>query len=151
LQGEYRTETNGDPIAGFVDFQDITTTASGIYNFTPRLNLNSRLRHNWSKVPYKSFANVDSKGNTTVRPFISGLDQNVNFFNVDAFLSWDFKLGCNLTVGYKNWIGDTYGIDGTFNKQYFDNLGKSFNVSHGNEFTIKAIYFLDYNQLRKKK
>jgi len=150
--GRYLTEANGDPIVGFVDFRDVTTTLSGIYNLTPKLNLNFRLRHNWSKVPYRSFANVDSKGNTITRlPNFSDLDQNVNFFNVDAFLSWDFKLGCNLTLGYKNWIGNNYAIDGIKNQRYLNNLGSSFNVSHGNEFTVKAIYFLDYNQLRKKK
>lgn len=144
-------ETNGDAIVGFVDFHDVTTALSGIYNFTPRLNLNFRLRHNWSYVPYRSFANVDPDGNTIPRPFIPGLNENVNFFNVDAFLSWDFKLGCNLTVGYKNWIGDNLSIDGIKYSRYINNFGKTLDEPHGNEFTIKFIYFLDYNQLRKKK
>lgn len=144
-------ESNGKPIVGFVDFKDITTTLSGIYNFTSRLNLNFRLRHNWSNVPYRSLADVDNNGNTITRPFISGLDENVNFFNVDAFLSWDFKLGCNLTIGYKNWIGNNYAIDGIKYSRYLNNFSRTFDASHGNEFTVKAIYFLDYNQLKKKK
>jgi len=94
---------------------------------------------------------VFQDGNTIPRPFIPGLNENVNFFNVDAFLSWDFKLGCNLTVGYKNWIGDNLSVDGIKYSRYLNNFGKSFDESHGNEFTIKFIYFLDYNQLRKKK
>ena len=145
------TETNGDPIIGFVDFQDITTTLTGIYNFKPRLNLNLRLRHNWSYVPYKSLANVDENGNAISRPFMYGLNENVNFFNVDAFLSWDFKLGCNLTLGYKNWIGSNTAIDGLKYDRYLNNFRQAFDVSHGNELTVKLIYFLDYNQLRKKK
>jgi hypothetical protein len=35
-----------------------------------------------------------------------------------------------------------------------DNLGNLKNIfkgSHGNELTVKFIYFLDYNQLRKKR
>ncbi len=151
IVNSFRKELNGDPIVGFVDFKDITTTLTGIYNFTPKLNLNFRLRHNWSKVPYKSFADVDSKGNTIPRPFINGLDENVNFFNVDAFLSWDFKLGCNLTVGYKNWIGNNYAVDGIKYTRYLNNFSGTFDAAHGNEFTVKLIYFLDYNQLRKKK
>jgi hypothetical protein len=151
VNGNYLTEPNGDPIIGFVNFKDITTAVSGIYNFTPRLNLNFRLRHNWSKVPYQSFADVDNQGNPVPRSFIPGLDQNVNFFNVDAFLSWDFKLGCNLTIGYKNWIGDAYAIDAVKHQLYLNNFNEVFAVPHGNEFSIKAIYFLDYNQLRKKK
>lgn len=151
IVNSYRKESNGDPIIGFVDFKDITTTLTGIYSFTSKLNLNFRLRHNWSKVPFNSFATVDSEGNTISRPFIPGLDENVNFFNVDAFLSWDFKLGCNLTIGYKNWIGDNYAVDGIKYTRYLNNFGGTFNAAHGNEFTVKLIYFLDYNQLRKKK
>ena len=109
------------------------------------------MRHNWSKVPFKSFANVDANGNTIPRPFINDLDENVNFFNIDAFLSWDFKLGCNLTVGYKNWIGDNEAINGILYDRYLNNFAKSYSVPHGNELTAKLIYFLDYNQLRKKK
>jgi hypothetical protein len=144
-------ETNGDPIVGFVDFKDFTTTLSGIYNLTGKLNFNFRLRHNWSYVPYRSFANVDEEGNTIPRPFIPGLNENVNFFNVDAFLSWDFKLGCNLTVGYKNWIGDNLAIDGVKYSRYLNNFSKTFDEYHGNEFTVKLIYFLDYDQLARKK
>lgn len=151
IVNSYKTETNGSPIIGFVDFKDVTTTLSGIYNFTPRLNLNFRLRHNWSNVPYKSFADVDSKGNAIPRPFINDLDENVNFFNVDAFLSWDFKLGCNLTIGYKNWIGDNYAVDGMKYDRYLNNFSRTFDALHGNELTLKLIYFFDYNQLRKKK
>jgi hypothetical protein len=41
-------ETNGDPIIGFVNFKDVTSILSGIYNFTPRINLTLRARHYWS-------------------------------------------------------------------------------------------------------
>jgi hypothetical protein len=145
------TEPNGDAIVGFVDFKDITSTLSGIYSLTSRMNLNVRLRHNWSHVPYNSLANVDSKGNTVTRPFMFGLDENVNFFNVDAFLSWDFKLGCNVTLGYKNWIGNSDGVDGIKYNRYLNNLRGTLDVPHGNEFSLKLIYFIDYNQLRRRK
>jgi hypothetical protein len=151
IVNSWQTESNGDPIIGFVNFKDVSVVLSGIYSFAPRLNLNFRMRHNWSKVPYNSFANVDKDGEAIRRPFIDSLDENVNFFNVDAFLSWDFRLGCNLTVGYKNWIGDTYAVDGYKYHDYMNNFGKVFNTPHGNELTVKFIYFIDYNQLRKKR
>jgi len=34
---------------------------------------------------------------------------------------------------------------------YFRNLSETFDLRHGNEFTARFIYFLDYNQLRKKR
>jgi hypothetical protein len=69
---------------------------------------------------------------------------------VDAFFTWDFKLGCRIILGYKNWLGDDEYLDPAANKTYFKNFSQLFNLSHANEFTLKFIYFLDYNQLRKK-
>ncbi|MGZ3898396.1 MAG: DUF5916 domain-containing protein [Flavisolibacter sp.] len=146
-------EANGVPIIGFVDFKDVESILSGIYNFTPRTNLTIRTRHYWSSVPYKRFAHVDDHGNAIARdpslpaPDVNG---NVNVFNMDAFFTWDFRLGSRLILGWKNWLGNENSIDGSQYRSYLGNFGKSFDASHGNEFTFRFIYFIDYNQLRKK-
>jgi hypothetical protein len=143
-------EVNGEPIIAFVDFTDITSVLSGIYNFTPRINLTLRTRYYRSRVLYNSFANVTEDGQPIPRSFIPNQDENVNIFNLDAFLTWDFRLGSRLILGYKNWLGDDEVIDGTIYKTYLRNFGQLFNLPHGNEFTLKFIYFLDYNQLKRK-
>ena len=94
---------------------------------------------------------MDANGNYVPRAFISGQDENYNVFNIDAFFTWDFRLGSRLILGWKNWLGNEYGVDGTVHKSYLNNLGNTFNISHGNELTLRFIYFLDYNQLRKKR
>lgn len=144
-------EMNGEPIVAFVNFTDVTTILSGIYNFTPRINLTLRTRHYLSRVDFKRFANVDANGNTIPKAGSITYD-NVNIFNVDAFLTWDFRLGSRLVLGYKNWLGDdeVVTINNTKNS-YLRNLGEIFDLRHGNEITIRFIYFLDYNQLRKKR
>jgi Domain of unknown function (DUF5916)/Carbohydrate family 9 binding domain-like len=147
----FMKETNGEPITGFRDVKSAETILSGIYNFTPRLNLTLRARHYWNEVKYLSFHNVDSKGKLINRAFINGLDDNFNIFNLDAFLTWDFRLGSRLILGYKNWLGDEEFIPFGINKNtYFRNLGEIFDIRHGNELTVRFIYFLDYNRLRKK-
>ena len=143
-------EANGEPVIGFVDFTNIENIFSGIYNFTPRINLTARLRHYWSKVPYNRFANVTSTGDYDYTTSFTKPDENVNYFNVDAFFTWDFKLGCRVILGYKNWLGDDEYLDPATNKTYFRNFTQVFNLQHANEVTLKFIYFLDYNQLRKK-
>lgn len=147
----FARETNGEPIVGFRDNRDFISVLSGIYNFNSRLNLTLRARHYWNKVNYISFHNVDSKGYLTSRPFINGQDENYNAFNVDAFLTWDFRLGSRLILGYKNWLGDEEVVNLTSKNSYLRNLGELFDLDHGNEFTVRFIYFLDYNQLRKKR
>jgi hypothetical protein len=144
-------ENNGDPIVGFRDNKDFTTVLSGTYNFSSKLNLTLRTRHYWNKVNYISLHDVDSKGNLTSRPFITGLDENVNIFNVDAFLTWDFRLGSKFIIGYKNWLGDEEVAVINGKNSYLKNLGEVFDLRHGNELTVRFIYFLDYNQLRKKR
>ena len=144
-------EMNNEPIVAFVDFTDVTSILSAVYNFTPRLNLNMRVRHNWSKVLYKRFANVTADGKTTARPFISNQDENFNVFNLDAFFTWDFRLGSRLVLGWKNFLGNDEYVNGTDYKSYFNNLGQTFDLRHGNEITVRFIYFLDYNQLKRKR
>lgn len=148
----FTREINGDPIVGFRNVKENITLLSGIYNFTPRLNLTLRARHYWSEVKYKSFHNVTNDGNLTSRAFINNWNDNVNIFNLDAFFTWDFRLGSRLIVGYKNWLGEEEVVPYTAVKNnYFRNLGKIFDLRHGNEFTVRFVYFLDYNQLRKKR
>ncbi|HEY1112265.1 MAG TPA: DUF5916 domain-containing protein [Chitinophagaceae bacterium] len=146
-------EANGAPIAGYRDYRDLTAVLSGNYNFTPRLNMSLRARHYWSKVHYLSFWNVDGVGNHKSRGFIPDQDQNVNIFNIDAFLNWDFKPGSRLVAGWKNWLGSNYlgAVNGFRYERYHHNLTESLTLPHGNEFTLRVIYFLDYNQLRRKR
>lgn len=146
----FMRETNGEPIVGFRDNRDFTSVLSGIYNFTSRLNLTLRARHYWNCVNYLSFHNVDTKGELVGRSFIAGRDENVNIFNIDAFLTWDFRLGSRFIVGYKNWLGNEEIVNLSGKNTYMRNLGEIFDLRHGNEITVRFIYFLDYNQFRKK-
>lgn len=142
-------EVSGEPIVAFVDFTDVTSVLSGIYNFTPRINLTLRTRHYLSRVKFNRFANVNLNGNTVDRTGSTQYD-NVNVFNLDAFLTWDFRLGSRLILGYKNWLGDEEVVIPNGKNNYLRNLGGTFDLRHGNELTIRFVYFLDYNQLRRK-
>lgn len=145
-------EANGAPIVGYRSNKDFTTILSGTYNFTARMNLALRARHYWNQVHYLGFYNVDAEGKQVPRAFIPGQDQNVNFFNLDAFYTWDFKPGCRIVAGWKNYLGNNFAqsIDGTRYQSYLKNFGRTFTYSHGNELTLRVIYFLDYNQLKKR-
>ncbi|MCB0776839.1 MAG: hypothetical protein KDB99_11030, partial [Chitinophagaceae bacterium] len=120
-------------------------------NFASRMNLTLRVRHYWNKVNYLSFHNADAEGYLLDRPFIPGQNENFNAFNLDAFFTWDFRLGSRLIIGYKNWLGDEEYTSIAGDNTYIKNLGEIFNLRHGNEVTVRFIYFFDINQLKKKR
>ncbi|MGI8951247.1 MAG: DUF5916 domain-containing protein [Chitinophagaceae bacterium] len=142
---------NDSSVIGIRHVTQFTSTLIGDYNFKARMNLSLRVRHYWSKVQYLQFYNVKSDGYWNDRNFINGEDENFNAFNLDMFFTWDFRLGSRLIVAWKNALGPDINIDGSLHEKYFNNVGALFNVSHSNEITVKFIYYLDYQQLTKKK
>lgn len=146
----FKRESNGEPIAGRRDKIEFTSLLQGTFNFTSRMNITMRARHYWSNVHYKKFYNVDKDGNWIDRAFINNLDQNYNAFNVDMFYTWDFKYGSRLIVSWKNWLATDYSVDGNLYKNYTRNLGQVFNMPQGKEISVRLVYFLDYNKLKRK-
>ncbi|WP_460566378.1 DUF5916 domain-containing protein [Flaviaesturariibacter terrae] len=140
-----------DPsIVGYRNSLDHSAVLSGSYSFTPRMNLTLRARHYWSQVRYLSFHRVDEKGAPLPIAFINGQDLNYNVFNLDAFYTWDFRPGSRIILGWKNAVPETFSIDGAQYGNYKRNLTRTFDLAHTNEFSLRVIYFLDYNQLRKR-
>jgi len=126
---------------------------AGIYNFTPRINLTLRVRHYWSNVSVNRLVYLDDEGNPDKArpvPFTPYTD-NINYFNADAFFTWDFRYGSRLIIGYKNSMGDDQVVDPDRYTKYFSNLAQTFNLKHGNELTVRFIYFLDYSQLKNQR
>lgn len=143
-------DLNDDPVVALVDYREASSILSATYNFTPRLNLTVRTRHYLSRVKFDQFANVTSDGLLTDREGSANYE-NVNVFNTDAFLTWDFRLGSRLIAGYKNWLGPDEKVDlHNDANTYLNNYRHVFGARHGNEVSVRFIYFLDYNQLRKQ-
>jgi hypothetical protein len=132
-----------------------TSVISGIYNFTPRMNLTFRARHFWNRILNTNLYDVKPDGYWTERFGASDpadLNINYNVFNMDVFYTWDFRLGSRIIIAWKNSLGSDYedNISGGLNRSYTKNVNRVFNTPHGNELTIRFIYFLDSQQFRKK-
>ena len=142
------------PILARRKYAEVTTVVSGIYNFTARMNITFRARHFWNRIFNTNLYNVNPDGNWTERFDLTPTDYNVNYnaFNFDLFYTWDFRLGSRIVLGYKNWLGRDFeqSIDGMQHKSYLRNSGQIFSTPHGNEVTLRFIYFLDYLQFRKR-
>ena len=143
-------DASGEPVAGRRQMTSLSSIVNAIYNFSSRMNLSLRARHYWSKVIYTDFYNVDNNGDLLPHPFVNGQNQNFNAFNLDMFYTWDFKYGSKLIIGYKNWLGNDFPINGMNYKNYTGNLAQVFQQPHGNELTFRLVYYLDYLTMRKK-
>ncbi len=143
----------GDPVLARRRFTDVTSILSGTYNFTSRMNLTFRARHYWNKLENTNLYNVKDDGYWTERMDLKPSDYNANYnvFNLDVFYTWDFSLGSKIIIGYKNWLGNDYLNALPFNDHttYAKNIGNLFTPPHGNEITLRFIYFLNYQDLRR--
>jgi hypothetical protein len=150
-----RDMMTGEPILARRKYTDLYSLLTGSYSFTPRMNLRVRARHYWNKLANTNMYDVKSDGYWAERfdrkP--SDYDVNYNTFTLDVFYTWDFRLGSRIIVGWKNWLGRDfeYGVNGNDHRRYTSNLGEVFDNPHGNEFTVRFIYYLDYLQLKKRK
>jgi hypothetical protein len=143
-------DTDREPVIGRRHVKEVTAGLNGVYNFKARMNLTMRLRHYWSDVHYLSFYKVDPTGRWLPTAFSPGRDQSFNAFNIDMFYTWDFLLGSRLIVAWKNALGpDVFLNRATFNN-YGKNLEGVLTSPHSNELSVRLVYFVDYNSLRRR-
>jgi hypothetical protein len=124
---------------------------SGKYIFSNTMSLNFRVRHYWDKVLYQRFGILQNDGSLATIEFDGDkengtgvYDRNFNIFNVDMNYIWRFAPGSDIIVNWKNQIaGDSFQEV----NNYFSNLGSLFNQVQQNNFSIKIVYWLDYNKL----
>ncbi len=150
-----RDNITNEPILARRRYADVTSVVSGIYNFTPRMNLTFRARHYWNRILNSNLYDVLPDGNWVERLSLVPSDYNVNYnvFNLDVFYTWDFRLGSRIILAWKNSLAPDYEdyINGSIYKTYSNNAWRVLQVSHGNEITLRFIYFLDYQQFKKRR
>lgn len=128
--------------------QDLITSISANYLFTHLMSLTLRVRHYWAIVEYGNFWELSQNGDMLATAYTGSHNTNFNAFNVDLIFRWRFAPGSELNVVWKNAIlssGDRPNYD------YFDNFGSMWNNGQNNQFSIKALYFLDFFTLFKNK
>jgi len=147
----YATENDlAEPIFGSRDRRDISNTFTANYIFRNNLSLGLRARQYWSAVDYFQFYDLREDGYLEENDFDDSTDpQNSNFnsFNIDVLFSWEFAPGSSLSVSYKNSI---FQSDDEIPDNYWKNMGGLFKEIQSNVISIRAVYYLDYVNIRSK-
>lgn len=122
-------------------------TLGSTYIFSPKVSLGFNLRHYWSQVDYDGdyFFLKHDGGLQAVTEDLQAKDINYNAFTVDMLLTWNFAPGSQLTAAWKNVI-DSRGEQ--LYTGYFDNLGRIMQHPQINSFSIKLLYFIDYQTIQ---
>ncbi|GGK63124.1 DUF5916 domain-containing protein [Rufibacter glacialis] len=128
----------------------VSNTVTGTYIFNARTALNINLRHYWSNASFDRYLLLQEDGNGTqleYRPKSGwAKDRNFNAFNVDLVYSWRFAPGSEVSVVWKNAIFDSALPE---RPSYFLNLRNTLQAKQLNNFSVKVLYYLDYQVLKR--
>ncbi|MDB4335161.1 DUF5916 domain-containing protein, partial [bacterium] len=117
------------------------------YIFNKNVSLNMRARHYWSSAKNKQFYQLQQNGTLLNDPTYEGCeDENLNVFNIDMKLRWIFAPGSELSFAWKNAVSNN---NDEVYRSYKRNLDHTFSYPSTHSFSLKLLYYLDYNQLRK--
>lgn len=118
------------------------------YVFNNRMGLNLRVRHNWSRVRYFEFNELQEDGElsgityTGIGDDLESLhDQNFNAFNMNLTYSWQIAPGSFVTAVWREGITTRSNDVGV---RFFDNIENTLKQPQFNSFSIRITYFLDY-------
>ncbi len=123
-------------------------TLRATYIFTPTIALNFDLRHYWSRVFYdgdyfflSNNGRLDAIGEDLQIP-----DINYNAFTIDMKLTWNLAPGSQLSLVWKNII-DSHSSDAS--PTFLENLEQTLNEPQVNSFSLKLLYYIDYQMIRR--
>ncbi len=117
------------------------------YVINNKMGLSFRARHYWSAVANKAWFELNNDGSLSKSvKAINQSDQNYNAFTIDMNYRWVFMPGSELSVAWKT---NTFMNTSTPEYYYFKNLTDSWQ-NQTNSISVKVLYYLDFNSLRKK-
>lgn len=139
--------SNPQVIFGNRDIQTITNSISGEYMFNNKISLSLWIRHYWQKGEYNDFLLLSETGHLSPASYYNGThDYNYNSFNVDLVFGWEFSPGSLLNIVWKNAIQNE---DNEYKINYFKNFDRMINSPQINNLSLKVLYYLDYQMLKK--
>ncbi len=145
----FAARDGSDIIFGKRDIKNVENSMNIKYSFNDKMNLTARIRHYWSKVDYKEFFTLLQDGHLEKNStFNENVNQNINFFNVDATFTWQFAPGSFINLVWKN---AAFDYNQVVNDGYLKNFNNTMKADDNNNISFKIIYFLDYLQLKTHK
>ncbi|MBE9485397.1 MAG: hypothetical protein IMY74_11150, partial [Bacteroidetes bacterium] len=147
--GYVDTVNNGEVkiIMGKRDVRTIENTFDVSYIFTKNISLSFRARHYWVTVEYNDFFDLQTDGYLGPSNYNDDHDFIYNAFNIDMVFRWIFAPASELIFVWKNNI---HAEQSEIINDYFEDLRYTFSSPMANSFSLKVLYYLDYQSLKRK-
>jgi hypothetical protein len=122
------------------------------FTFTEKMSLSMNARHYWNTGRYVRYFYLQPDGSmvdaTTI--YTGNNNYSYNAFNIDLVYNWIFSPGSQLSIVYKNAIETDESILLT-QPRFNDNFHETVQSPQTNSLSIKLLYYLDYQNLKKRK
>jgi len=138
-------EDASNVIIGMRDRKNYTNTISGKYSFSTNSSLSLSFRHYWGSVNYNDYFNLNTEGGLDPNTNYTGENVNFNSWNLDLNYIWQFAPGSQLIAFYRNSI---FNSDTASSLDFFQNLDNLFEQSQSHTFSVRFVYFIDYNAIK---
>lgn len=134
-------------IFGSRDIRTIENSVSGKYLLKNDVSLSMVARHYTALGKYNNFYELHDDGSLLpVEDYNRNHDFIFNTFNIDMVFTWIFAPGSSLNLVWKNEITDEKN---TVTGNYFSQLDDTFKEPQLNNISLKILYYIDYQRLRK--
>ncbi len=135
-------------VFGRRNLQVVENVLQTTFIFNNKMAFDFRLRHYWLLAEYNKYYLLDDEGFLENSEYSEANDFSYNAFNIDLLFRWEFAPGSELAFAWKNSV---YTLeDNLLAVKYFDNLKNTLESPADNSFSLKLLYYLDYQYLKKK-
>ncbi|CAL2086722.1 DUF5916 domain-containing protein [Tenacibaculum sp. 190524A02b] len=135
-------------IFGERDIHSYENTLSGKYSFNANASLSLTFRHNWEKAVYDAqFYTLKEDGYLEDNNYNDNHDVNFNSWNLDLNYTWQFAPGSQLIAFYRNSINPSNDF-APADVSFSENLERLFDENMKHTFSLRLVYFIDYNNLK---
>lgn len=158
-RGYVTTYANDNILFGQRDQKTTINSLSGSYNFNTLHGLTLTLRNYWTSVDYEDQlytleenGRLSSNNNYKVQQTLindsnySNPNINYNIWNFDLKYSWQLAPGSQLIALYRNQL---FNQTEASKVGYTDSIDTLFKEPLKQTFSLKLVYYLDYNNLKK--
>jgi hypothetical protein len=148
-EGFAALDSMGVPVMGSRSLSTIENHLQLKYIFNPTMSLSLNGRHYWNTGRYKQYYSLRNDGSLAPNPsYHAPNDFSYNVFNIDLVYTWIFAPGSSLSLNYKNAIEQNTITP--LIPRYSDDLNNTFLFPQTNIISLKLLYYLDYQDVKKR-